>query len=140
MRAVLDTCVLIAALITRDTPPDRIYRAWRRRRFELVTSEWQLDEFRRVSRYPRLRTFLHPVEAGRMVNALRTHAAVVTGVPRVDMSADPDDNRILGTAVAGNAHYLVSSDKRDVLSLDKAGNARIVSAREYVDLLERRNS
>ena len=74
-----------------------------------------------------------------MVNALRTHATVVTDVPRVDVSADPDDNRILGTAVAGNAHYLVSSDKRDVLSLDKAGNARIVAAREYVDLLARRN-
>ena len=74
-----------------------------------------------------------------MVNALRTRAAVVTNVPRIDMSADPDDNRILGTAVAGRAHYLVSSDKRDVLGLDKAGSARIVSAREYVDLLERRN-
>lgn len=139
MRVVLDTCVLIAALITRDTPPDRIYQAWRRRRFEFVTSEWQLDEFRRVSRYSRLRTFLNPAEAGRMVNALRTHAAVVADVPRVDMSPDPDDDRILGTAVAGDAHYLVSSDRRDVLSLGTAGNARIVSAREYVDLLEHRN-
>ena len=42
MRVVLDTGILIAALITRDTPPDRIYQAWRKRRFELATSEWQL--------------------------------------------------------------------------------------------------
>ena len=55
MRVVLDTGILIAALITRDTPPDRIYQAWRKRRFELVTSEWQLEEFRRVSHYPKLR-------------------------------------------------------------------------------------
>ena len=139
MRAVLDTGVLIAALITRDTPPDRIYQAWRRRRFELVTSEWQLDEFRRVSRYPRLRRFLHPADAGRMVNGLRTHATMVADLPRVDASPDPDDNPILATAIVGNAHYLVSSDKREVLSLDKAGSTRIVSAREFVDLLERRN-
>jgi len=42
MRVVLDTGILIAALITKDTPPDRIYQAWRKRRFELVTSQWQL--------------------------------------------------------------------------------------------------
>ena len=43
MRVVLDTSILIVALITRDTPPDQIYQAWRKRCFELVTSEWQLD-------------------------------------------------------------------------------------------------
>ena len=139
MRVVLDTGVLIAALITKDTPPDRIYQAWRRRRFELVTSQWQLDELRRVSRYPRLRRFLHPADAGRMVNGLRTHATVVADSPRVDASPDPDDNPILASAIIGNAHYLVSSDKRDVLSLERIGNACIVSARRFVDLLERRN-
>ena len=42
MRVVLDTGILIAALITSGTPPDTIYRAWRKKRFELITSEWQL--------------------------------------------------------------------------------------------------
>jgi hypothetical protein len=41
MRVVLDTGILIAALITADTPPDRIYQAWRRKRFQLITSRWQ---------------------------------------------------------------------------------------------------
>jgi predicted nucleic acid-binding protein len=48
---VLDTGILIAALITRDTPPDQLYQLWRKRRFTLITSESQLDEFRRVTRY-----------------------------------------------------------------------------------------
>ena len=51
MRVVLDTGILIAALITRNTPPDQLYQLWRKRRFTLVTSELQLDEFRRVTRY-----------------------------------------------------------------------------------------
>ena len=67
MRVVFDTDILIAALITRDTPPDRIYQAWRKRRFELVSSEWQLEEFRRVSRYPKLRNYLQPIESGNKV-------------------------------------------------------------------------
>ena len=139
MRVVLDTGVLIAALITRDTPPDRIYQAWRERRFDLMTSDWQLDELRRVSRYPRLRRFLSPAAAGRMVNGLRTHAVVLKDLPRVDASPDPDDNPVLAMAVASDAHYVVSSDKRDVLSLKAMGTAHIVSARRFIELLERRN-
>ena len=36
MRLILDTNVLIAALITRGTPPDALYEAWRDGRFTLV--------------------------------------------------------------------------------------------------------
>jgi len=53
VKVVLDTGILIVALITVDTPPDKIFQAWKKKRFELFTSEWQLEEFRRVSRYPR---------------------------------------------------------------------------------------
>jgi predicted nucleic acid-binding protein len=50
MRLILDTNVLVAALITRHTPPDALYRAWRDGAFTLVTSELQLEEFRAVTR------------------------------------------------------------------------------------------
>ena len=46
---MLDTGILVAALITRDTPPDQLYQLWRKRRFTLITSEPQLSEFRRGS-------------------------------------------------------------------------------------------
>jgi predicted nucleic acid-binding protein len=74
MRVVLDTGILIAALITTDTPPSLLYQASRKKRFDLVPSEWQLDEFRRDSRYSKLRRFLKPVEAGSLVNGLRRQA------------------------------------------------------------------
>lgn len=137
MRVALDTGVLMAALITTNTPPDRIYQAWREGRFELITSDWQLDEFRRVSRYPRLRKFVRPADAGRMVNSLRSQAVVLTDLPRVDASRDPDDNPILATALAGEVQYLVSGDKRDLLTLKSIGGVRIVSARRFMDILDR---
>ena len=133
MRVVLDTGVLIAALITRDTPPDRIYQAWRRRRFELITSDWQLEEFRRVSRYPRLRPYFKPTDAGRMANGLRSRSTVLKDLPRVDVSGDPDDNPVLAMASTGAAHYLVTGDKRDLLALERMGSTRIVSARRFID-------
>ena len=42
MRVVLDTTILVGALITKVTPPDRVYRAWLRGEIELVTSAAQL--------------------------------------------------------------------------------------------------
>ena len=105
MRVVLDTGVLIAALITTNTPPALIYQAWRKRRFELVTSEWQLDEFRRVSRYPKLRRFLKPTEAGNLVNGLRHQATALKALPTVELSPDPDDNPVLAMAEACQAQY-----------------------------------
>jgi predicted nucleic acid-binding protein len=64
MRAVLDTNILCSALLTPGGLTDRLYRAWREGRFELLTSEEQLEEFRRVTRYPRLRPFIEPAAAG----------------------------------------------------------------------------
>ena len=52
MRVVLDTNVLIAALLVRGTPPDKLYEAWRDGRFELASCERQLEEINRVSRRP----------------------------------------------------------------------------------------
>lgn len=135
MRVVLDTGVLIAALISSDTPPDLIYRAWRKKAFDLITSEWQLEEFRRVSRYPRLRKYLKPSEAGDLVNGLRHQAIVLKELPDVQFSLDPDDNPILATAIAGSAGYLVTGDKRDLLCLGKVEVVQIITARRFANLL-----
>jgi putative PIN family toxin of toxin-antitoxin system len=137
MRVVLDTGILIAALITKDTPPDQIYVAWRKRRFELVTSEWQLDEFRRVSRYPKLRKYLQPIEADNLINGLRHQALVLETLPDVDLSEDPDDNPLLAMAIACEADYLISCDKRDVLSLRKVGKTSILTLRRFMTILRK---
>jgi putative PIN family toxin of toxin-antitoxin system len=136
MRVVLDTGILIAALITSGTPPDAIYRAWRKKRFELFTSEWQLEEFRRVSRYPKLRTYLKSADAGNLVNGLRREATVLSQLPTVDLSSDPDDNPVLAMALAAHADILVTGDRRDLLALARVGSTRILSARQFVDELQ----
>ena len=94
MRVVLDTGILVAALISSGTPPDWIYRSWRKKAFELVTSEWQLEELRGVSRYSKSRKYLKPAEVGTLVNGLPHQATVLRELPKLDVSPDPDDNSI----------------------------------------------
>lgn len=139
MRVVLDTGILIAALITADTSPDQVYQAWRKKRFTLVTSVWQLGEFRRASRYERVKKFFKPTEAGNLVNGLMRHATVLTELPDVDLSRDPQDNPVLAMAIAGEADYLVTGDRRGLLSLKRVGTTRIVTAAEFLKILKRKH-
>jgi hypothetical protein len=136
MWAVLDTGILIAALITAETPPDQVYQARRKKRVTLVTSVWQLGEFRRASRYERVKKFLKPTEAGNLVNGLKRHATVLTELPGVDLSRDPHDNPVLAMAITGEAGYLVTGDRRGLLPLKRVGTTRIVTAAEFRKILK----
>ena len=71
MRVVLDTNILFSALISPHGPPDAIYRAWRLARFHLVTSDAQLAEIRRASRYPKFQSILQLARVGVMVNNMQ---------------------------------------------------------------------
>ena len=121
--------------MTKGTPPDRLYEAWREGRFVLLTAEQQLEELRRVTRRLGVRLRINPAEAGRMVNDLRGAATVVGQLPAVDVSPDPYDNFLLALAQAGHADLLVSGDRRGLLSIEVHQGTRIVTARAAVDMV-----
>ncbi len=56
-------------------------------------------------------------------------------LPRVDDSPDPDDNNVLATAIAGGAHYLVTGDKTDLQTLEKVQSVRILTVREFMEIM-----
>src|ERR1700704_3247175 len=62
MRVILDTNVLLSALIRRDSVPGRVLEAWFDDRFVLITHELQLEELRVVTRRQQI---LALSEAGR---------------------------------------------------------------------------
>ncbi len=130
MRVILDTNVLLGALISPYGPPDTIYRAWRAARFELVTSRAQFHELRRVSRYPKLKAILPAHRVGAMVNNMQ-HAVVLDGLPSLPKGMevnDPNDAFLLAMVLAGNADYLVTGDRRaGLLERGSIDRTRIVT-------------
>ena len=135
MRVVLDTNILIGALITRNTPPDLLYRAWLRGEFELITSTVQLAEIADVVARPRLQRFIDPDEAAAIIVNIGACALVLDTLPEVNLSPDPDDNPILATAIAGKAGLIVSGDKKHMLALGRAEGIPVVTARQALDRL-----
>ena len=135
MRIVLDTNILIGALITKGTPPDSLYQAWLKGEIELVTSTAQLAEVAAVLARPRLRRSLDADEAAAIVENLDTRAVVLDAPPDVNLSPDPKDNPILAAAIAAKADLIVSGDKKHMLALGEVEGIPIVTARDALDRL-----
>lgn len=135
MRVVLDSNILLSALISKAGPPHRIYQGWQQRRFTVVTAVVQLDELRRASRYPKFRGVLQPHRVGRMLNNLR--GADVMDPLRIEYeAADPDDAWLLALADTGRADYLVTGDKRaGLLERGRVAAASILTAARFCDAL-----
>ena len=135
MRVILDTNILVAALISPTGPPAAILQAFLDERFTLVTCEPQLEEFRRVTREPELRKHVKQAEAGTLVNELRALALIPGRLARIERSSDPHDDFLLALAEAASADYLVTGDKSGLLALRQHRRTRIVTARRFSNLL-----
>ena len=135
VRVVLDTNILISALITRNTPPDKLYQAWLRGEIELVISDAQVAEIYDVLSRPRLRRFLDADEADAIAENIATRALIITELPVVNVSPDPKDNPVLASAIAGKAELIVSGDKKHMLDLGEVEGIPIVTARKALELM-----
>ena len=135
MKVVLDTNVLISGLGRSGGPPGRIFDAWLAGKFDLVTSEPLIDELMRALSYPKVRKLLRGVgvrgeDLRDYVEILRFKAIVVRPVDvRLPMTpADPKDVPVLEALMASGAEFLVTGDKKHLLSL---GMPQIVTAADF---------
>jgi putative PIN family toxin of toxin-antitoxin system len=62
---------------------------------------------------------------------------IVTGVPKYQIEADPDDTLILAAALSGGADFLVTRDKH-LLTLGRVESLRVITLAEYLELLRDR--
>jgi hypothetical protein len=137
VKAVLDTNVLVSAAIVRSSPPGQILAELKLRAFEAITTPDLLQELEDVTRRPQLLTRLAWTEEDRQVFLNDYGDAAVKVQPTASLTVikeDPDDNRVLEAAVAGEADYIVTGDK-DLLNLDAFEGIRILTPAQFVALL-----
>jgi len=131
MRVVLDTNILVSALIAPAGKPAAIYNAWEDGKFTLLTCAEHLDELRATLQKPKIADLIKPHKSGRVVNQIKQLAVEVSSLPRVQRSPDPTDDFQLALSEAGRADYLVTGDKSGLLTLHLHTATRIVSASEF---------
>lgn len=136
IRAVLDANVVVSAMLVTGSVPWRVVNgagtAW-----SLVWSTAIVEACLRVVAYPRLRTRFRTGDPEAWLRELVAIATLLTGdLPQVDaVHGDPSDDVYLATALAGAAPYLVTGDRKHLLSLGQFAGVRIVTLAEFLEVL-----
>ena len=134
MRAVLDTNVLISSVISTGVPHEIVIKGVSSE-YQIVVSVATLTEFRdTLLKYPE-KFQMDGGDVQQEVETIRYFAEFVD--PDEEITAvedDPDDDKFLEAAVAGNVDYIVSGD-RHLLDLDSFQGIEIVEPRAFYERL-----
>ena len=135
MRLVLDTNVIASALLW-GCVPRLLLQAAREERVELFTSTPLLAKLADILNR---RKFDKKISASRLtvdrlIDGYAQLAVLVrpASVPRI--APDPDDDVVIGTAVAAKTGLIVTGD-RPLLSVAEYQGVRLLSVRQVVEIL-----
>jgi putative PIN family toxin of toxin-antitoxin system len=136
MRVVLDTNVLVSAIIRPQGVAAQVLRHLRLRHYELLASRTTFDELVTTIYRPRLQ-----VKYGLTEEALRPvlkliYLRSIILQPQIKITAcrDPKDDIYLEVAIAGQADAIVTGDG-DLLSLHPFRSIPIITPSEFLAAL-----
>ena len=139
MRIVLDTNVVMSALLWRGTPYRLLEAIRAHSSTQLYSSTALLEELTDVLTRPSATKRLALIEqtAGQL---LADYVEVIelvepTSVPRV-VPGDVDDDQVIAAAVVARADLLVSGDRKHLLPLRTHAGIAIVNAAEALRLID----
>lgn len=137
-KVVIDTNQFISGIISKNGASAKLIDAWRQYKYLLIISDnIIIGEIRRVLEYPHIKKKYHISNKDilSLLDLIKTEATVVSNFTPDIIKNDPDDNKILGCAIMGNADYIISGDKH-LLELKKHKNIKIITVNKFLELLE----
>lgn len=138
MIVVLDTNVIVSALLTSSGSPAKIIDLWEKNEFEVTVSIQLLHELEHTLTYPKINNYLK--WSRQAIAFFLEHYAKFANVvdPQFELEIienDPDDNRVLECAVAGGASYIVTGDNH-LLNLKEYQGIMILPPVGFLTLLK----
>jgi putative PIN family toxin of toxin-antitoxin system len=130
MRLVLDTNVVASALLWGGTPA-LLLRARREQRITLFTSLALLAELSDILGRPKFdrKIVASLLSVDQLVDRYADLASVVRPVAVVGIAPDPDDDVVIGTALAARADLVATGD-RSLLAVGAHRDVRILGVSE----------
>jgi len=136
MRAVIDTGVLVSALIRREGAPGTALQVLAGGRFTAVYTVEMLVELVEVLSRPRFRDKYHVQadDVAALIRLIRLRGEPVSSIREIVACRDPKDDKFLTAAVAAAADCLVSGDA-DLLVFSPFEGLPVLRPVEFVGLL-----
>ena len=138
MRVVLDTNVLISFLLTKSSTISKVLQSWKENKFVLLVSSEILLEIENVFLRFVEKQLIQDSEAEIFLRRIKKKAIKIKISSEVNLSKDKKDNRYLACSKDGKADYLVTGDKKHLLSLKKFARTEIISPAEFIEALSQK--
>lgn len=136
-RAVIDTNIFIRTIIKPLGSVAPIIVRIREGKFELIYSQWLLDELKEKLEARRIkdRYKLSDKQIQELIETITGFGKEVEPTRTVTVCRDVDDNHVIEAALEGNADYVVTGDN-DLLSLKQFENIRFIQPKEFLEILD----
>ena len=129
MRIVLDTNVLVSALLSPFGTPAEVLRLITTGTVRLCHDARILGEYRQVLLRPAFP--FHPLQVEALLDQIEADGVPVTALALSHRLPDPDDEAFLEVALAGKARHLVTGNLRHFPPGNRQGVC-VVSPREFL--------
>ena len=133
IRVVIDTTVLVAAVISPAGPNAQIFDLITAGKLQPYVTQAIVDEYYRVFEYAHLK-HLNKRRIAKLRGQIKDAGAMVKSGGRLRISEHDEDNRIYECALAAKADYIVTENTKHFPKSHKY--TKIVTARQLVRLLE----
>jgi len=130
-RIILDTNVLVSALIQKSFPYSIVNKLFIENKIELCISEKLMAEYYEVLRRPKFAAYHDFVARAEMLlSDIEEKAVLYSPQIEIDLLSDKDDNMILELADACSADYIVTGNTTD-FTFPTYKQTQIVTPKEY---------
>jgi putative PIN family toxin of toxin-antitoxin system len=134
IRVVLDTNVVISALIKPGSIPESVFEiALSHPRVQLCLSKDIVGEYKAVLAYGKFKKYLHKDNIAQALRTIKQSAVLIeprtVGIPKL---VDPDDEKFLACAVTARAAYLITGNTKH-FPQSSFGSVQIITPRDFYD-------
>ncbi len=131
LKVVIDTNVMVSALLKDNSPPAFILALLRKRKMSLCLSKAIFEEYRAVmnrEKFQHIRSAAAP-----LLLSLKKRGLLVEPKIRIAViTADPADNKFLECAQAAQADFLITGNTKH-FPFKQFQDTRVVSPKEFIE-------
>jgi putative PIN family toxin of toxin-antitoxin system len=138
MRLILDTNILLSALLSPLGAPGKLLTAWERKAFTLVACDALIEELRDVASRPFFRARLRASTSELLAAGIRDFSLFCRDLLFSHAAPDPKDSYLLALAESSQADFLVTGDKQ-LVALVNHKSTRIVTPAAMIEILNAQN-
>lgn len=129
-KVILDTNVLVSALLKENSLPAFIVALIRKKKIRLCISKEIVEEYEEVLK----REKFHGIksEVAPLLTSLRKGSILVEPKGKINDAVDPDDNNFLECAMEAKADFLITGNKKH-FPHRSFHHTHIVSPKDFID-------